>query len=96
MYIHLDPPEAAKCIQLRKNYEAFFNTLDDFLFVLDMEGRIRQCNETVFRRLKYTPEQLIGASVLVKGTSTVTDIIQKFPGASKTSEHYWWRRMAHR
>lgn len=64
MYIHLDPPEAAKCIQLRKNYEAFFNTLDDFLFVLDMEGRIRHCNETVFRRLKYTPEQLIGASVL--------------------------------
>lgn len=64
MYIHLEPPDAEKCIQLRKNYEAFFNTLDDFLFVLDMEGRIIHCNETVIRRLQYNPEELIGLSVL--------------------------------
>ncbi len=64
MYIHLEPREAEKCIQIRKNYEAYFNTLDDFLFVLDLEGRIKHCNETVFRRLRYTPEQLIGSSVL--------------------------------
>ena len=36
MYIHLEPREAEKCIQIRKNYEAYFNTLDDFLFVLDL------------------------------------------------------------
>ena len=64
MYTQAESPETEKCAQIRKNYEAFFNTLDDFLFVLDLEGRIIHCNETVFRRLKYTPEQLIGLSVL--------------------------------
>ncbi len=64
MYIPLNPPETEKCLQIRKNYETFFNTLDDFLFVLDLEGRIVHCNETIFRRLQYTAEEIIGSNVL--------------------------------
>ena len=56
----------------------------------------QQAKKITGKVLDAAGEPIIGASVLVKGTGTVTDIIQKFPGASKTSEHYWWRRMAHR
>ena len=55
----------------------------------------QQAKKITGKVLDAADEPIIGASVLVKGTDTVTDIIQKFPGASKTSEHYWWRRMAH-
>ena len=55
----------------------------------------QQAKKITGKVLDAAGEPIIGASVLVKGTGTVTDIIQKFPGASKTSEHYWWRRMAH-
>jgi PAS domain S-box-containing protein len=51
-------------IQTRRNYEAFFNNIDEFLFVLDEQGRILYTNETIFRRLGYTKEELTGRSVL--------------------------------
>ena len=50
--------------QTRHNYETFFNTIDEFLFVLDMEECILHTNETVIRRLGYTREELIGQPVL--------------------------------
>ncbi len=50
--------------QTRQNYETFFNTIDDFLFVLDNEGNILHTNATVQNRLGYTKEELIGKSVL--------------------------------
>jgi len=40
--------------------EAFFNTLDDLVFVLDAEGRILFTNPTAQKRLGYAPEQLAG------------------------------------
>ncbi|MDD4822041.1 MAG: PAS domain S-box protein [Bacteroidales bacterium] len=46
------------------NFEAFFNTIDDFLFVLDEMGNILHCNETVIKRLGYTLEELNGMPVL--------------------------------
>ncbi len=52
-------------IQTRRNYEAFFNTINEFLFVLDEQGCILHTNETVTRRLGYTREELIGQSVLM-------------------------------
>jgi len=52
-------------IQTRINYETFFNTIDDFLFVLDNEGNIIHINDTVIQRLGYTKEELFGLSVLV-------------------------------
>jgi PAS domain S-box-containing protein len=49
----------------RRNYEAFFNTINEFLFVLDEQGRILHTNETVTRRLGYTMEELVGQPVLI-------------------------------
>ncbi len=51
--------------QIRQNYETFFNTIDDFLFVLDETGCIIHTNNTVIRRLGYLTEELTGQSVLV-------------------------------
>jgi len=52
-------------VQTRRNYEAFFNSMDEFLYVLDDQGHILSTNETVNRRLGYTMEELLGQSVLM-------------------------------
>lgn len=49
----------------RKNYETFFNSIEDFLFVLDGQGNIIHTNKTVTDRLGYSAEELLGQSVLV-------------------------------
>ena len=49
----------------RRNYETFFNTIDDFLFVLDDQGNVIHTNSTVVQRLGYTTEELTGKSVLM-------------------------------
>ncbi len=49
----------------RQNYETFFNTIDDFLFVLDELGNIIHTNNTVIDRLGYTTEEITGKSVLM-------------------------------
>ncbi|MEI7813123.1 MAG: PAS domain S-box protein, partial [Ignavibacteria bacterium] len=51
--------------QTRQNYETFFNTIDDFLFVLDEQGNIIHTNNTVINQLEYTGEELAGQSVLM-------------------------------
>jgi PAS domain S-box-containing protein len=51
--------------KMRLNYENFFNTINDFLFVLDQNGNIIHTNSTVIKRLGYTAEELIGKSVLM-------------------------------
>jgi len=51
--------------QTKDNYETFFNSIDDFLFVLDEQGNIIHTNSTVNKRLGYNYEELIGKSVLV-------------------------------
>ena len=51
--------------QTRRNYETFFNTIDDFLFVLGEKGDILHTNTTVTRRLGYDSEELMGQSVLM-------------------------------
>ncbi|MEI7502624.1 MAG: PAS domain S-box protein, partial [Paludibacter sp.] len=50
--------------QNRLNYETFFNTIDAFLFVLDVQGNIIHTNNTVNDRLLYSKEELLGKSVL--------------------------------
>ncbi len=52
-------------LQTRQNYEAFFNTIPEFLFVLDMQGNIIRANSTVIDRLGYTKQELTGQSVLM-------------------------------
>lgn len=51
--------------QTRNNYEFFFNSIEDFLFVLDEQGNILHANSTVYNRLGYTEEELRGISVLL-------------------------------
>ena len=51
--------------QTRQNYETFFNTIDEFLLVLDEQGNIIHANSTVFDRLGYTWEELSEKSVLM-------------------------------
>jgi PAS domain S-box-containing protein len=50
--------------QARQNYQRFFNTIDDFIFVLDFEGKIIAANEEVHTRLGYTPAELTGKHIL--------------------------------
>ncbi len=51
--------------QTKANYESYFNTIDDFLFVLDERGNIIHTNSTVTSRLGYTSDELYGTSVLM-------------------------------
>ncbi len=51
--------------QTRRNYETFFNTIDDFLFVLDEQGNIIHTNTTVTKRLEYSAEELNKKSVMM-------------------------------
>ncbi|MCF8347559.1 MAG: PAS domain S-box protein, partial [Bacteroidales bacterium] len=51
--------------QTHQNYETFFNTIDDFLFVMDENGNILYTNNTVIDRLGYTKEELIGHPILM-------------------------------
>ena len=50
--------------QTHINYRTLFNTIDDFLFVLDLNGNIIHMNTTVVDRLGYSFDELIGRSVL--------------------------------
>ncbi len=51
--------------QTRHNFETFFNTVDDFLWVLDLQGNIIFTNIRVIDRLGYSKEELSGKSVLM-------------------------------
>jgi PAS domain S-box-containing protein len=51
--------------QTRQNYETFFNTIDQFLFVLDEKGNIIHFNTIVPDQLGYSSEELIGLPVLM-------------------------------
>jgi PAS domain S-box-containing protein len=50
--------------QSRQNMITFFNTVDDFLFVIEEDGSIIYVNETVKKRLGYSVDELIGQSVI--------------------------------
>ncbi len=47
-----------------KDLETLFNSIDEMVFVLDMQGRIIVVNTTVLKRLSYTSEELTGTDVL--------------------------------
>lgn len=50
--------------QTRLNYETFFNTIDDFLIVLDLDRNIIHANNTVIDRLNFNKEELFELSIL--------------------------------
>ena len=51
--------------QTRQNYETFFNTIDEFLFVLDEQGNLIHINNTIIDCLGYSQSELLGKSVLM-------------------------------
>lgn len=51
--------------ETRRNFQTFFNTIDDFLFVIDEQGKMIYTNNTVKRRLGYTDEDLNGQPILM-------------------------------
>lgn len=51
--------------QTRLDYESFFNSIEDFLWVINMEGKIVHTNKTVEDRLGYSRDELINQSILV-------------------------------
>ncbi|MGE5417294.1 MAG: PAS domain S-box protein [Acidobacteriota bacterium] len=51
--------------QSRTNFDTFFNTVDDLIFIVDLDGVITHVNQTVVRRLGYTPEELSGKPALL-------------------------------
>lgn len=69
--------------QMHLNFNAFFNTIDEMVFVLDEKGIILEINETVIKKLGYTRSDLIGVPVnhlhpperLEEATRIVKDII---------------------
>ena len=48
----------------KTNFELLFDTIDDFLFIVDMDGKVILTNETVRRRLGFTSGELEGRHVL--------------------------------
>jgi PAS domain S-box-containing protein len=56
--------ESKKRAESLANFYAFFNTINDMLFILDNQGNIIHANKTVFDRLGYTEEELYGSTVL--------------------------------
>jgi PAS domain S-box-containing protein len=48
----------------QRNFQLMFDTIDDFMFILNAEGIIIKSNPVVQRRLGYTHDELFGMSVL--------------------------------
>jgi len=48
----------------QKNYETLFDSIDEMVFVLDLQGRILAHNRAVETHLLYAPGELIGKDVL--------------------------------
>ncbi len=54
-----------KVKEAAKNLETLFNSIDEMLFVLDMKGHILAVNDSVEKRLLYSPVELTGLDVLM-------------------------------
>ena len=52
-----------KLVHEQSNYRSFFDTIDDLLFVLDLNGIIIQSNDAAKQRLGYSSEELTGNPV---------------------------------
>ncbi|MGZ4977352.1 MAG: EAL domain-containing protein [Methylobacter sp.] len=49
--------------ELSRFFDRVMDTIDDLLFIIDTEGRIRRMNTTVERELGFTEAELLGAAV---------------------------------
>lgn len=51
-------------ISSQENFRLLFETIDDFLFILDTNGSLVECNKVVEQRLNYSKSELTGMNVL--------------------------------
>ena len=65
----------------RQNLEIFFNTIDDFMWVLDQQGNITHVNDTVLKRLGFTLDELKTKTIIdlhpVERRDEVTELVQQ-------------------
>jgi PAS domain S-box-containing protein len=66
--------------QNQKNVDALFNTINDFLFVLDEKGYILEVNNVVLRRLGYTLDELREMNVISLHVPERRDEAQRIVG----------------
>ncbi len=59
------------------NLRIFFNTVDNFHFILDAQGKIQTVNKQVTERLGYAAEELIGQSVLIVHPKEYREDVEK-------------------
>ena len=57
--------EGHKLILVNENLDNLFNSIDDLLYVFDKQGKILHVNSSVYKRLGYSEDELIGKSVLL-------------------------------
>lgn len=62
-------------IRTRHNFEAFFGTVNDLIFILDENGSIVDINKAVTRRLGYSDKELRGVKIteLLEGKWSIKD-----------------------
>ncbi len=53
-----------KLSESENNFKTFFNSIEDFLFVLDCDAKILEVNQTLIERLGYSRIELIGKPAL--------------------------------
>ncbi|NLH49484.1 MAG: GAF domain-containing protein [Myxococcales bacterium] len=49
----------------RQNLQSLFDCLEEFVFILDQDGKILHCNPVVGKRLGYEPQELLGQPILL-------------------------------
>lgn len=75
----------------QRNFSALFNTINDFIFIISMDGRILRTNLSVERRLGYTEEELTGMMVIElhppQRREEAACIVGEMIAGSSTSSH---------
>ncbi len=79
--------QAAEALRAsEQNFRTLFDSINDFLFVVNMWGDILRVNETVRVRLGYTNEELTGKSLLFLHPKNRRDEALRILGAMVTGE----------
>lgn len=53
-----------RVLKVKNNFDNFINTIPDLLIVVDLNGNVIYANHSVYTRLEYTKEEIIGKSIL--------------------------------
>ena len=64
--------------KISKNYETFFNTIDEMLFVSDLDGNIIHANKTAENQLGYMNSEICGKSFLTFYSENYHETLNNF------------------